>query len=789
MILAVYLLILFFKKLKLISAKFINGTDFVLLWLLFICVFNSLGYISCFKTALFIYSSKFCLVVYIIVFLAIVSALIHRIFIASHKETIIKKHYTLFNLYNGNIKDNDFILVDEPVCEDIFGRGHIVDEIKYYIDQFNFEGKYVLALTGEWGSGKTTILNILKNVVDKEKIYLIDDFDSWQYNDEISLFEGVLKAIANKLNIYSANSISAIKKLVSKYVNNQGLNISLEFMSFDLSGERLIKLINDRLKSENKKIVFIFDNIDRATDDNVLLIYKIISSILKINRILYVLSYDKNIVNKIFERKNIDVHFPEKIIQKEIILPMVGISVLEGVFSKCLNELYRILYSPDMFSSFDFKKVDSTFKLVGVEIFSSIREMILFLNDILFSIKKAYNVNQFDVLTITLIKNCNYALYEEIRNNPLMFVSIDKEYYHFRNYDEFKIEKNDRKTYMKNLFAKEENKKFEKVLRKMFPIIDEVEDRKSITPEEEKKLRNDRSICSAKFFSTYFLNNFDINVHYKLSVEIENIINKIKTGENGLDLLKKFFQKYEKEEQEEVYLIFRNYLEKVFDDININIQLQICEYLVINCNNFDTKGENYTAYFRNVLLTTKLIGKLSKSNFKSISGCFGDFSKLGFNREVVHYSKKFISEGQKMNENYLEIEKINNALINNIIKNKIDIYSEDNYGRYNIFALENRRGVKTLLKVILNENNVLKFLINFISSYYSETYNYYLETGLLKKYVSVAHINKLISRIDKSMLSDNELFVLNVFKGTDFNCTESFYKRKDVYVSNKRIYF
>lgn len=68
MILAVYLLILFFKKLKLISAKFINGTDFVLLWLLFICVFNSLGYISCFKTVLFIYSSKFCLVVYIIVF-------------------------------------------------------------------------------------------------------------------------------------------------------------------------------------------------------------------------------------------------------------------------------------------------------------------------------------------------------------------------------------------------------------------------------------------------------------------------------------------------------------------------------------------------------------------------------------------------------------------------------------------------------------------------------------------------------------------------------------------------
>lgn len=722
-------------------------------------------------------------------FLAIVLALIHRIFIASHKEIIIKNHYTLFNLYNGKIKDNDFILVDEPVCEDIFGRGHVVDEIKYYIDQFNFEGKYVLALTGEWGSGKTTILNILKNVIDKEKIYLIDDFDSWQYNDEISLFEGVLKAIANKLNIYSASSISAIKKIVSKYINNQGLNISLEFMSFDLSGERLIKLINDRLKSENKKIVFIFDNIDRATDDNVLLIYKIISSILKINRILYVLSYDKNIVNKIFERKNIDVHFPEKIIQKEIILPMVGISVLEGVFSKCLKELYRTLYSPDMFSSLDFKKVDSTFKLVGVEIFSSIREMILFLNDILFSIKKAYNVNQFDVLIITLIKKCNYALYEEIRNNPIMFVSIDKEYYHFRNYDEFKIENNDIKTYMKNLFAKEENKKFEKVLRKMFPIIDEVEGRKSITPEEEKKLRNDRSICSAKFFSTYFLNNFDINVHYKLSVEIENIINKIKTGKNGLDLLKKLFQKYEKEEQEEVYLIFGNYLEKVFDDIDINIQLQICEHLVINCNNFDTKGENYTAYLRNVFLTTKLIGKLSKSHFKSISGCFGDFSKLGFNREVVHYSKKFISEGQKMNENYLEIEKINNALINNIIKNKIDIYSEDNYGRYNIFALENRRGVKTLLKVILNENNVLKFLINFISSYYSETYNYYLETGLLKKYVSVAHINKLISRIDKSMLSDNELFVFNVFKGTDFNCAGSFYKRKDVYVSNKRIYF
>ena len=193
-----------------------------------------MGYIPYFKIKLAIYS----LIpywIYICFLFLIIGGLIFRIAFSRKKEVNIQNVYTLYDLLNGKVIGDAFTLIDSPIEEDMFNRNDIIKELEDTIINANIDTPYVISLTGEWGSGKTTILNIIKKNIDKGKIYLVDDFDPWQYNDEKTMFEGVLVAITKKLGISLSSSIKAIKSMVSKYISEPVLSISLNMISFDLN--------------------------------------------------------------------------------------------------------------------------------------------------------------------------------------------------------------------------------------------------------------------------------------------------------------------------------------------------------------------------------------------------------------------------------------------------------------------------------------------------------------------------------------------------------------------------
>ena len=544
-------------------------------------------------------------------------------------------------------------------------------------------------------------------------------------------------------------------------------------------------MINDTLEKENKKIVFIFENIDRATDDNVLLIYKIISSILKINRILYVLSYDKNIVNKIFERKNIDVRFPEKIIQKEILLPQLqnyqfnnviidSLKKIKGI--KCSNNSYSQLELNDINSNFD--NMISVLEKVNLDVFTNLRQVIKILNDFLFVAFNHDDINLSDYLFLIILKNMNYDLYLLIWNKKEWFLNLIDS----NNERYFDTKEKDVKEYFNELFIYENNKKYKKIIKKMFPVVNYYLGGNYPHPSELEERELQKSI-SSKYFLLYFLREFNSNLELIDEKKIKNVFYKIKDGENIDVLLNDLFsdrinEKYSKFIK---YLVDNNFglsEEKIKD---------IYFFLIKKGDTFIYGKDDYFAYFENIKNLSRFIGTLNKKDFLKVRSMFDNYAKLDFNREVVFHSKKYLNDGEKINNNYLEIEKINDINIGKIIKNKINIYSKEYYGRYNIFAFENKRGTKTLLKTILREDNVLLFLKNFINNYYKGAYRYYLNKESLKKYVDITVINKLINKIDKNTLNDEELFIFKVYNLAKFNDSKSLFEREDVYVSNERI--
>lgn len=85
--------------------------------------------------------------------------------------------YSLKDLYNGNLNEyNDtLILLDEEAVDyDLLHREEVIESIVRTVEDCYPNKKFVLSLSGNWGSGKTTILNIVKKELRKdEKIKMI----------------------------------------------------------------------------------------------------------------------------------------------------------------------------------------------------------------------------------------------------------------------------------------------------------------------------------------------------------------------------------------------------------------------------------------------------------------------------------------------------------------------------------------------------------------------------------------------------------------------------------------
>ena len=205
--------------------------------------------------------------------------------------------YDLKELYDGKIenKNNGLILIKEKEVDyDLLERGNIINKLYEVVTKCYNGEKFVLSLQGEWGSGKTTIINNFKKLIkDDSNIIIIDDFDPWSYEDEQAMFKGMFDSIMKKIGInFSIRDISNFLNFYidaifnnSKYENKYKI-AKKYYLDIDKSN-KLKSIINIYLKNNNKKILFIIDNIERADKDNINLLFKLVNNIFNFDNVIY----------------------------------------------------------------------------------------------------------------------------------------------------------------------------------------------------------------------------------------------------------------------------------------------------------------------------------------------------------------------------------------------------------------------------------------------------------------------------------------------------------------------
>ena len=369
----------------------------------------------------------------------------------------------------GKIMDYNSDRPIESANQDLLGRLTFSKQLAEAIFKYGGKDGLVIGLFGKWGTGKTSILNIVVNEInslseDSCDKPIIVKFSPWNYTDKdnlISLFFRVLKnkldkdkdkdnlislffrVLKNKLDIdndeekrkkigkaltdYSdaldALSLvpmvgSGLAILLKTIAKAQGAELSKE-VDLDVTRNQLEKVLSET----NQKIIVIMDDIDRLTNSQIRDIFQLVKQVGNFPNIIYVLSMDRNVVCRALEEvHNIDgSEYLEKIVQIPFEIPALMKPQIREIFLAKLNDTIKDIFDDITWNENYFNEV---FNNCIEPYIKTLRDVNRVINTFQFRYRLLYKETAFeDMLALTTIEVLAPQLYQWIGNNKDLLCS------------------------------------------------------------------------------------------------------------------------------------------------------------------------------------------------------------------------------------------------------------------------------------------------------------------------------------------------------------------------------
>lgn len=696
------------------------------------------------------------------------------IIILINKDKNTANVFDLKQLYDDTIpKEAEFILIgDEAVNYDLLERNKVINQITNTIINCNSNSKFVMSLKGDWGSGKTTILNNVKDNLKKENLVFIDDFEPWVYSDNKSLLVAFFDTIMKNTNC--GFRINEINKFIKTYLKTITTNIGYstdDLFENTTNINRIKEIINNYLESNNKKIVLVLDNLERCSSEHILFILKIIHNLFDFKRIIYILSYDESAMKKHFESiLNIDYSYLEKMIQLEFSVPKLDKNVLQNIISKCLDNYLK--HSKLIISENEQSEI---IKII-VENIKDLRDFKRIINSTFnASFNNMKDLNSLDMLLIETIAMKNPELWSEINANSTYYISEDRYVYadeYIYNAEKYNI---DTTKYFDDLFKNNKHNinNYKKILCYLFPNIKKYFDENRYIKKEKiefipehqtyidkKEYRAsviDKRIYNNKYFNLYF--NKTENEFIKINEEINNFISFIN---NNSFKPEELYQEYFKMERGypgwvEKYTLetFQMHLNKINGD-------KLLPLLLVMYFSYYTIDDSplffqLNAKSRTQIIIADLILMLSDDDFeKFIDEIKEDYQNLYFIREIAYWLNPEHRRDELVNlSRYEAVNSLYEKMLNDIKTNEINMYSNKYYNRYNMVLLFDDEKYMSFIRKKINKNNLMLFILDCISiSTGSYGIGYNFNTQNLDKFYGWEKAKKDIRRCPESNLKD-----------------------------------
>jgi predicted KAP-like P-loop ATPase len=341
---------------------------------------------------------------------------------------------------------------DRPIShctEDLLGRLPFAKSTAEAINGWREKDSLVIALYGQWGSGKTSIKNMIVDSFSagtQEGPFVVE-FNPWYWSGRDQLLKAFFHEIglalghtdatsegmerAEKWQRYGAYlsmgaSLSASLKEIlpllgipgagilcglaekgltksSQTIQDGAKGLGEEKESTASSLYELKQEITEDLRSLKRPILIVMDDIDRLTADEIRILFQIVKANADFPNLIYLLLFQRDIIEKSLDTSQgigSGRDFLEKIVQVGFDIPLIERSRLERVLFAKLDELLTPLGDNERF---DNRRWGNIF-IPGIRpYFQSLRDVNRFIATLSFHISLFRNAESFEVNPIDLI--------------------------------------------------------------------------------------------------------------------------------------------------------------------------------------------------------------------------------------------------------------------------------------------------------------------------------------------------------------------------------------------------
>lgn len=324
---------------------------------------------------------------------------------------------------------NDKVI--EEIDKDKLFRGGEVENLAKVIQ--SVPKPFVISINGDWGTGKTSFVNLVENECKKISNSKFVTIDVWNYSkfmNEKNVIYNFISEITEKI-IDNKKCIKRIKNSLKQIENielgKEGVfKMTLKKNSFDMFTEvrKIKENLEKAIKKEiekNKPIVIFVDNLDRLSPDLSVELLEVIHLILDLPHCVFILAIDYEVIVKGYHKKMGDdmslqkaKDYFDKIIQLSIDLPSLSYeNEMNFIESRIRESITDISVQEKMLS----KKIYNVLKISTNTNPRKISRVLNYFNFSINKIKENTDINYTILLCFICLKHEFqeiYNLYKEV---------------------------------------------------------------------------------------------------------------------------------------------------------------------------------------------------------------------------------------------------------------------------------------------------------------------------------------------------------------------------------------